>query len=96
MVEETTPMTGGCLCGAVRFQITAKPLTASYCHCTMCQKHGGGPFMVGATVPLEGFSFTKGKPAAYESSPGNLRLFCGACGSSLGAREVGDSNVSRG
>ena len=93
MAEATTPITGGCLCGAVRFRITAAPLLTSYCHCTMCQKHGGGPFMVGATIPLEEFSFTRGKPAAYESSPGNLRLFCGFCGSSLGAREVGDSTL---
>ena len=93
MVEEITPMTGGCLCGAVRFRITAAPLLTNYCHCTMCQKHGGGPFMVGATVPFKGFNFTKGKPAAYESSPGNLRLFCGACGSPLGAREVKDSKL---
>ena len=79
-------MTGGCLCGAVRFQITAESLVTYYCHCTMCQKLSGGPFTVGVTVPFEGSSFTKGKPAAYESTPGNLRLFCGACGSTLGAR----------
>ncbi len=85
--------TGGCLCGAVRFQITAKPLAACYCHCTMCQKKSGGPFTAYATVPFEGFSFTKGKPAAYESSPGNLRLFCGACGSSLGARVAEDPKL---
>ena len=86
MVEETTPITGGCLCGAVRFRITAKALAAYYCHCTMCQKNGGGPFAVGATVPFEGFNFTKGEPAAYESSPGCLRQFCGACGSPLSFR----------
>ena len=73
-------LTGGCLCGGVRFRVTAKPLLASYCHCTMCQKSTCGPFWAFATVPFEGFAFTKGKPAAYESSPGILRLFCGACG----------------
>ena len=93
MVEETTPITGGCLCGAVRFQITAKPLAAHYCHCTMCQKWTGGPFEVGATVPFEGFSFTKDEPAAYESSPGNLRLFCGTCGSPLAARAAEDPKL---
>ena len=93
MVEATTPITGGCLCGAVRFQITAKPLLPHYCHCTMCQKNGGGPFIVSATVLFEGFSFTKGKPAAYESTPGNLRLFCGACGSPLLARVAEDPKL---
>ena len=86
-------MTGGCLCGAVRFRITAKPLLAGYCHCTMCQKWSGGPFSAGATVPFEEFTFTKGKPAAYESTPGNLRMFCGACGSPLGVRVVEDPKL---
>ncbi len=81
---------GGCLCGGVRFRVTAKPLLASYCHCTMCQKYTCGPFWVFATVPFEGFAFTEGKPAAYESSPGILRLFCGACGSPLVARVAED------
>ncbi len=76
--------TGGCLCGAIRFRVTAKPLAAYYCHCRMCQRNGGGPFMAGATVPIEDFTFTKGKPIAYESSPGNVRLSCGTCGSPLG------------
>ena len=93
MAEETTPLTGGCLCGAVRFQITAEPLMASYCHCTMCQKATGGPFSVYATVPFEGFSFTKGKPAAYESSPGALRLFCGTCGSFFSFRMAEDPKL---
>jgi hypothetical protein len=77
-------LTGGCLCGAVRFRVTAEPLAAYYCHCTICQKNGGGPFMVGATVPIEGFTFTQGEPKAYECSPGFVRLSCGECGSPLG------------
>lgn len=84
MGDKTTAITGGCLCGAVRFRVTAKPVAAYYCHCTMCQRDGGGPFMAGATVPIEAFAFTKGEPRAYESSPGFVRLSCGECGSSLG------------
>ena len=93
MVEETTPITGGCLCGAVRFQVTAEPLVTHYCHCTMCQKISGGPFTVNVTVPFEGFSFTKGKPTTYESSPGNLGLFCGTCGSGVAARVAEDPKL---
>ncbi len=76
--------TGGCLCGAVRFRVTAKPIAAYYCHCTMCRRNGGGPFMAHADVPIEAFAFTKGEPKAYESSPGFVRLSCGECGSPLG------------
>ncbi len=90
MVEETTPITGGCLCGAVRFRVTVKPVAAYYCHCTMCQKNSGGPFTAGATVPIEAFAFTKGEPKAYESSPGFVRLSCSACGSALGFQAKND------
>ena len=76
-------LTGGCLCGAVRFRVAAEPIAAYYCHCTMCQRIGGGPFSVGATVPIEEFAFTKGEPAAYQSSSGFVRIFCGQCGSPL-------------
>ena len=86
--------TGGCLCGDVRFRVTAEPLLTGYCHCTMCQKRGGGPFMVGATVPIEGFAFTKGEPTAYESSPGFVRLSCGKCGSALGAQAKDDPKLA--
>lgn len=75
---------GGCLCGAVRFRVSAEPVESGYCHCTMCQRNSGGPFQVGATVPIEAFAFTKGEPKAYESSPGFMRLFCSECGSPLG------------
>ncbi len=76
--------TGGCLCGAVRFRVTAEPFAAYYCHCTMCQRTTGGPFTAGATVPIEAYAFTKGEPRAYESSPGFVRLSCSECGSALG------------
>jgi len=85
---------GGCLCGAIRFHVTAKPLAAYYCHCRMCQRNGGGPFMAGATVPIEDFTFTKGKPVAYESSPGYLRLSCGKCGSPLGMQAAENPSLA--
>lgn len=59
----------------------------------MCRKGSGGPIAAWATVTFEGFSFTKGEPAAYESSPGNLRLFCGACGSDMGVRVAEDPKL---
>ena len=61
MADPTTPITGGCLCGAVQFQITAKPLATNYCHCTMRQKQSDAPFTVNATVPFEEFRFHQGQ-----------------------------------
>jgi hypothetical protein len=78
--------TGGCLCGAVRFRITAKTLMSYYCHCTMCQRTTCGPFQTAAKVPIKAFAFSKGETKAYKSSPGFVRLSCGECGSALSAQ----------
>jgi hypothetical protein len=87
-------LTGGCLCGAVRFRVTAEPLVAYYCHCTKCQKNTSSAFVTSATVPIGAFQFTKGKPRAYESSPGIVRLFCGDCGTPLGLRAMADPKLT--
>ncbi len=85
--------TGGCLCGAVRFRVTAEPFAAYYCHCTMCQKNTGGPFLTAANVPIEALAFTEGEPKAYESSPGFVRLSCGECASVLGFQAKDDPKL---
>ena len=86
-------LTGGCLCGAIRFEVTGKPITTYYCHCSMCRKVSGSMFQLGATVPIERFRFIKGEPTAYESSPGCLRKFCISCGSSLVNMVPGDAKL---
>jgi hypothetical protein len=50
--------------------------------------------MVGATVPIESFAFTKGEPKAYESSPGFVRLSCVRCGSALGMQAKNDPKLA--
>ena len=55
---------GGCQCGAVRFRVDDELGEASICHCRMCQKASGAPFASLADIPLEQFSWTRGKPAA--------------------------------
>ncbi len=82
--------TGGCLCGAVRFRITAEPELAFYCHCRMCQKAGR---MAVATVPIANFAYTKGEPLTYESTPGWFRTFCAVCGSSIGMHAAGEPKL---
>jgi len=83
-MDDQQKITGGCLCGAVRYRVTSKPLAPLYCHCGMCRKSGGGPFAAAATVLVENLEFYKGRPNAYESSPGFVRLFCRGCGASIG------------
>ena len=87
------PYRGSCLCGQICFEVDEFVPRTGNCHCTMCQRVSGGPSTVNVTVPIEGFSFTKGKPATYESSPGNLGLFCGMCGSGLAARVAEDPKL---
>jgi hypothetical protein len=77
------PAEGGCLCGAVRYRIDREPKLADICHCSMCRKSSGAPFIAWIAVPREGFHWTKGEPARYQSSKDATRHFCGRCGSPM-------------
>ena len=61
--------TGGCLCGAVRYRVTAEPLHATHCHCSMCRRASGAAFLTFATFPASALTWTEGEPAVYRSSP---------------------------
>ena len=74
---------GGCLCGRVRFRVTADALDSGYCLCRMCQKNSGAPTVAWVTFPAGSFSWIAGEPATYLSSPRARRQFCAACGSYL-------------
>lgn len=76
-------LTGGCLCGAVRYEAQGAPTGGFYCHCRMCQKHYGGLFGATVKVPKASIAFVKGQPAYYRSSNVAQRGFCSACGSPL-------------
>ena len=76
-------VTGGCLCGAVRFAAEAFLEHAYYCHCTICQKNAGSPFIIGVPIKTGTLRITKGVPAWYRSSAFGKRGFCAACGSPL-------------
>jgi hypothetical protein len=78
-----TALTGGCLCGALRYRIDQPPLGAVICHCATCRRAAGAQAVAWATVPAAGFAWTAGTPAIHASSPGVLRGHCPACGTSL-------------
>jgi hypothetical protein len=75
-------LAGGCQCGAVRYALSAMP-KGTLCHCRMCQKAVGGPFAALATTDLANLTWTRGKPAIFESSSIALRGFCSKCGTPL-------------
>lgn len=74
---------GGCLCGAVRYRSEKAPFRVAHCHCTMCRKAGGGPFLTFVVFPVETFTWIGQSPARYRSSPKAERAFCSQCGSTL-------------
>jgi hypothetical protein len=79
------PLLGGCLCGAVRFEISAPFLSAGYCHCTRCQRRTGTGSSANGRVPREGFRLLQGAEhlRAFEPPSGVPKLFCTSCGSAL-------------
>ena len=79
------PLEGGCLCGAVRFRITAPFLSAGYCHCTHCQRRTGTGSSANGRVPRGGFALLSGREQirSYQPPEGVPKLFCGSCGSAL-------------
>ena len=74
---------GGCLCGKLRFRVTAPMLESGYCHCRMCQKNSGAPVVAWATFPAANFCWIAGEPGTFVSSAHGRRKFCAVCGSYL-------------
>jgi hypothetical protein len=56
------PLTGGCLCGGLRYEIGEAPLLTYTCHCTDCQRISGSAFSVGIVVPESAFTLLNGEP----------------------------------
>jgi hypothetical protein len=79
------PLQGGCLCGAVRFEITAPFLSAGYCHCTHCQRRTGTGSSANGRVAQESFQLLQGQEQlrAFQPETGVPKLFCATCGSAL-------------
>lgn len=83
MASAVTDHDGGCLCGALRFRVTAPPLDSGYCHCRMCQRNSGAPVVAWVTFPTPSFVWTRGVPKSFASSSHAQRQFCSHCGSYL-------------
>lgn len=83
----TTPLTGGCLCGAIRYTVSVPVTELRACHCTNCQKGSGSAGSVNAVIPSAAFKLTQGTLKRYESIADSGRTlyrdFCGDCGSPI-------------
>ena len=52
----STKITGGCKCGAVRYEIKAEAKAYVICQCTDCQKFSGGGHIANMMVPKDKFA----------------------------------------
>jgi hypothetical protein len=78
-----TQNSGGCLCGAVRYELSGAARNLCCCHCESCRRAAGAPAVAWGTFARERFRVTRGELAEYRSSPAVTRGFCAGCGSSL-------------
>jgi hypothetical protein len=80
--------TGGCLCGAVRWELDEPPLSASYCHCTRCQRRTGAAASANAAIAPGSLRVVVGAEhiASYVPPDGAPKDFCRACGGALWSR----------
>ena len=82
-MSDDMKMTGGCMCGAVRFETTGQPFSVAHCHCHSCRKHNGAPVATLAGYGKGQVEFSGEGRCFYESSPGAIRAYCGKCGTPL-------------
>jgi len=85
---ELPEITGGCYCGAIRYRVAATTRDVSHCHCTICRRTTGAPFVTWATFPVTALVFTAGTPAELRATPRAVRQLCAACGTALTFRET--------
>jgi hypothetical protein len=87
------PLTGGCLCGGVRFELTEPPRTAGYCHCTRCQRRTGTASSAQARIDGRALRIVQGEELVKgwrHPDGGFEKRFCGNCGAHLFSRDPED------
>jgi hypothetical protein len=84
-MTDDLPLTGGCNCGAVRFEVTEPLVDAGYCHCTRCQRRTGTAASLNGGVAPHAFRLLSGADqlARFRPPGGADKVFCATCGSAL-------------
>jgi hypothetical protein len=89
----TDSLTGGCLCGRVRFELTAQPVAAGYCHCRRCQRRTGTAASAQARIDGTTLRLLQGQDLvkAWRHPDGGFeKCFCSDCGAHLFSRNPDD------
>lgn len=76
------PFQGGCLCGAIRYQVSGPALQTSYCHCEDCRKASGAPAVAWTFFKSGTLTWLRGNPKVLKHAD-RERSFCGDCGTPL-------------
>jgi len=93
-----TPLTGGCGCGAVKFEISEPLASAGYCHCTRCQRRTGTAASATAVIPRGSLTIVSGedKLRTWKPEDGFGKMFCEECGSAVfGSNHEGEITLVR-
>ena len=92
-----SPLTGGCQCGAVRYEITATPAALYVCHCRECRKQSASAFGMSLVVARAGFRLLQGKVKTWSRPTDSGRIldckFCPECGSRVWHETAGRSET---
>ncbi len=86
MADPELPLTGGCLCEQVRFEVSEPLLGALYCHCKRCQRRTGTGVSVTALAAPSSYRVVSGEDLVRSWDPedgGWIKSFCSECGSQL-------------
>ena len=74
---------GGCHCGAIRYDVDGEPQHVALCHCSDCRRSAGAPMVSWAAFTADALTVTQGQPITFNSSGAAMRSFCGTCGTGL-------------
>ena len=74
---------GGCQCGAVRYEVEGEPVHNAICHCSDCRASAGAPMVAWLAVKEDQFSLKSGELATFTGKTGSERQFCPRCGTGL-------------
>lgn len=83
MTSEATKVSGGCLCGRIRYQAEVFLHDGYICHCTICQKSTGQPAEITVLIRPGTLRYLENEPNYYRTSQAGKRGFCPECGSRI-------------
>ena len=83
------------MCGGVRYEVSAAPEYAGYCHCTRCQRRTGGAASISARLRPGSFTIVEGaeRVGVFAPEEGFEKAFCSECGSALFSRDPHDHDI---